>query len=823
MRIAIVNRAFSRAAGGAESYAVALAEQLAARHDVHIFAQESNHPVAGVTYHRVFCLSRKPRWVNQLLFAIASWWATRQGFDMVHSHENTWHGQIQTVHVRPLRYNLFQGRTGWRRCLQWLRVMLSPRLLVYLWLEGARFKPGPGRQIVATSDTLRDECVAAYPASRGFLTVVTPGVDLLPVATCVASRRVEARRSLGLPLEGRLVLFVANDYARKGLDALLKALAQLPPDAHLAVVGSRKPQTHYSQQARQLGLAERVHFLGPLAQVGPAYQAADMLAHPTLEDSYGMVVLEGMAHGLPVVVSGPAHCGISSDLQDGVQALLLKDPRDASCLSDLILRLLTDSALAQALAKQGRAFAAQHSWERAAQRYEAMYQGKPMYRQRWLVLAHAFNMDGRASSQTITDKVPHLRAAGIELVVLSGVSGVRDRALEHHQLWPSGPAGIRFELRHVLRRRFHNPVVYRMLMTLASLLLLPGLIIEKLLRPVESSWSWWLSAYLQGRALARIRPFDLIYSTGGAFAAHLAGHALKRRLRTPWFAEVHDPFITPGSTPQTSQQKMQARVEALICREADVAVWFTEQALASARRRHPELGERGKMMIPGIDPPFKELPPYRPGPKFVVGHFGSLSATRNLVPFIEALETLQTRRPELVAATELQVTGGPLDAVSAARIDTSPVRACVRHLGRIEADPVSGLSGREQILRRMRSVDVLLLLHGEEPICEEYIPSKLYEYLWMQRPILATVYRNPQMAAMLREQGHDSVKTGDQGDTTAEFVKALETLFDRWVCAELPDSGRNSPYTTQAAVGQVLMWADEVQARALESPAALCV
>ena len=435
-------------------------------------------------------------------------------------------------------------------------------------------------------------------------------------------------------------------------------------------------------------------------------------------------------------------------------------------------------------------------------------------RQRWLILAHAFNMDGRAASQTITDKLPHLRAAGIELVVLSGVSGTKDRVVEHHQLWPAGPAGLRFELRHVLRRRFENRLVYRTLMTLASLLLLPGLVVEKLLRPVESSWSWWLSAWLKGRALARQRSFDLIYSTGGAYAAHLAGRALKRSLGTPWLAEVHDPFITPGHTPHTAQEKMQARVEGLICGEADVAIWFTEQALASARARHPELGERGRMLLPGIDPPFKDLPPYRPGAKFIVGHFGSLSATRNLVPFIAALEALQARRPDLVAATELHVTGGPLDAVSAARVETSPARGCIRHLGRIEADPATGLSGREQILRRMRGVDVLLLLHGEEPICAEYIPSKLYEYLWMQRPILATVHRNPQMAAMLRGQGHVVVQTGEGGqggDAGAELAAALEQLHDRWRSAGLPDSGRSSPYTTQAAVQQLLTWAVTAQ------------
>ena len=436
-------------------------------------------------------------------------------------------------------------------------------------------------------------------------------------------------------------------------------------------------------------------------------------------------------------------------------------------------------------------------------------------RQRWLILAHAFNMDGRAASQTITDKLPHLRRAGIEVVVLSGVSGTPDTVVEHHQLWPAGPAGLRFELRHVLRRRFGKGLIYRTLMTLASLVLLPGLIIEKLLRPVESSVSWWLSAYRKGRALARQQPFDLIYSTGGAFAAHLAGRALKQATGTPWLAEVHDPMVTPGSTPnspRTAQQKMQAKIERLICTEADVAIWFTEQALASARARHPQLGARGKMMLPGIDPPFDVLPPYLPGSKFIIGHFGSLSATRNLGPIVSALEQLQSSRPELVVATELHVYGGPLDAVSSEKIAKSPVRSHVHHFGRIEADPQTGLSGRERILQRMRAVDVLLLLHGEEPICEEYIPSKLYEYLWMQRPILATVHRNPQMAQMLRGQGHVAVVTGVAGEgadvAEQEFAAALEQLFDCWRTTGLSDSGHVSPYTTEAAVTQLLKYVD---------------
>jgi len=436
-------------------------------------------------------------------------------------------------------------------------------------------------------------------------------------------------------------------------------------------------------------------------------------------------------------------------------------------------------------------------------------------RQRWLVISHAFNMDGRAASHTITDKLPHLRNAGIDVVVLSGVSGTHDTAVEHHQLWPIGPAGIRFELRHVLRRRWGSGTRYRLGMLLASTVLLPWMLIEKLLRPVESSWSWWLSAYLKGRALARQKPFDLIYSTGGAFAAHLAARKLKNATGTPWLAEVHDPMVIPGELPVSPRQKMQAEVERLICTHADTAIWFTDQALASARQRHPQLAERGKMMLPGIDKPFRVLPPYKPGPKFTVGHFGSLSPTRHLGPIVAALELLCDRRQDVIDATELHVYGGPLDKVSAEALAKSRVGHCLRHFGRVEADPQSGLSGREQILHRMRSVDVLLLLHGDDVTCTEYFPSKLYEYLWMQRPILAVAHQNPQMAELIRSQGHIVVCSDEanQGKSSVneDMAVALEQLFDRWQTVGLADNGQSSPFTTEVAVGQLIGWVNQLR------------
>ena len=369
LRIAVLNRVFSASGGGAESYSIRLVEQLAARHQIHVYAQEIGHQWPGVTYHRVSAPLRKPRWLNQLWYAAATSLATRRGFDVVHSHENGWRGEVQTIHVKPVRHNLLAGLCGWRRALRWLKIASSPRLLTYLWLEGARFKTKPGRQVVLTSSSLRADALAAYPHAVAAMSVVTPGVVMPQVGWDRAGARIE----LGLPVAGRLLLFVANDYVRKGLPTLLGALVMLPRDVQLAVVGQTGQAQRFRDLAAAAGVADRVHFLGALDGVAGAYRAADVLVHPTLDDTFAMAVLEGLAHGLPVVVSGPAQCGISTLLKDGKDALLLTDPRDSRELVGTLRRLLADEALQRRLGANARAFAQAHTWERAAAEYEQLY------------------------------------------------------------------------------------------------------------------------------------------------------------------------------------------------------------------------------------------------------------------------------------------------------------------------------------------------------------------------------------------------------------------------------------------------------------------
>jgi glycosyltransferase involved in cell wall biosynthesis len=426
-------------------------------------------------------------------------------------------------------------------------------------------------------------------------------------------------------------------------------------------------------------------------------------------------------------------------------------------------------------------------------------------KQIWLVLSHGFNMDGRAASQTITDKIPHLLKQGIEPIVVSAITGKRDKVVEHHQVLPAGPVALRFDLRHYLKQRISSRVIYRIAMTVISLVLLPFLLVEKLFIRIETHWSWAITAYFTGARIIRTRKPALIYSTGGAYSAHLAGYWLARRFDLPWIAEIHDPMIFPGLTKNKMRMHFSAWLEGIICKHADVVWWFSEEALARARERHPELGARGHCIIPGANAPEFLRAPYQRGKHLVIGHFGSLAETRNLEIFLLGLSRVLEKTPQWAEHIRLHLYGGGIDAVSARALRNFPHPAMIEQFGRLETDPKTGESGRDQVIKRMNAADCLLLLHGTVPFCEEYIPSKMYEYLWTQRPILALVWHNPQMERMLHELGHWAVKS-DDADSIAS---ALEELHARWMRDDLADSGAPSPYTSETATRQIIALARE--------------
>jgi UDP-glucose:(heptosyl)LPS alpha-1,3-glucosyltransferase len=178
------------------------------------------------------------------------------------------------------------------------------------------------------------------------------------------ARRSVSRQSMKLDDCDFVVLLIGNDWKKKGLDQLLRALAIIEIPIQLLVVGKDDPGL-YRSALRQLGLDGRVRFLAPSADVLSFYAAADAYVAPSLEDAFGLPILEAMACGLPVIASVQA--GASENITDGTTGYLLRDPTNHVELAEIILRLAGDRPAAQKIgAAAAKCVQASVSWDRNA-------------------------------------------------------------------------------------------------------------------------------------------------------------------------------------------------------------------------------------------------------------------------------------------------------------------------------------------------------------------------------------------------------------------------------------------------------------------------
>lgn len=364
LRLAFVARRFGAQFGGAEAYAEHLLGILRRTHQVHVFCQEWNSPLP-IAYTLVPRVRSLPRWLNLIDFNRRCGRLTA-GYDVVHSHENGWVGDVQGVHVMPVRYSRFHNGRGRGR-----QVMdaLSPRWLAYLALEAARYRAGPGRRLVAASALIADQIHAAYDDALKCL-IIPPGVAL-PSAQ---PDRARAQADLRLDSRYKYIILVANDPVRKGYKTLLSALPTMPAEVRLLIVGGEAgTDVRARDLAAQAGLRERVHVWPAQRDLTAFYAAAHICVFATRGDAFGMVPLEAMAHGLPVVLSPARYCGFTSYVRDGVHALVLQHPEDAAGVTAAVGRILGDPRLYADLRDHGLALAASLSWEKVAADYAGLY------------------------------------------------------------------------------------------------------------------------------------------------------------------------------------------------------------------------------------------------------------------------------------------------------------------------------------------------------------------------------------------------------------------------------------------------------------------
>jgi D-inositol-3-phosphate glycosyltransferase len=239
--------------------------------------------------------------------------------------------------------------------------------------------------IIQCSDTVLASCSVEaaqihelYDADPSRIRIVAPGVDH---AFFGPGDRRQARRALGLPGQGPLLLFVGRIQPLKGVAVAVRAVAALAddhPDARLVVVGGPSGPQGEAEVERtraivhELGLGERVVFVPPRPHelLSTYYRAADVCLVPSRSESFGLVALEAAACGTPVVASDVG--GLRSLIDHGRTGYLVEEP-SPEAFAAWVRQILAEPLLAERLSTGAVLRARRYTWARAAHLLREIY------------------------------------------------------------------------------------------------------------------------------------------------------------------------------------------------------------------------------------------------------------------------------------------------------------------------------------------------------------------------------------------------------------------------------------------------------------------
>jgi glycosyltransferase involved in cell wall biosynthesis len=258
-------------------------------------------------------------------------------------------GDVIVVHIV---FHKFYERARPELALNRVPLQSWPRLIhrklhnkLVMFLERKVYR-NRGVRLVAVSSLVAAQLKSHF--QRDDVTVIPNAVDIVRFTPeeRIAKRNV-SRRFLAYSENDFVSLLIGNDWKKKSLDTLLKALALLTDLPLRVLVVGRDEPNFYRPLLDQLALHDRVHFEKPSSDVLSFYAAADVYVGPSLEDAFNLPMLEAMACGLPI------QAGTSENVRDFETGLLLRDPRDTVQLVHLICRLFDDVELRVRIGEAG--------------------------------------------------------------------------------------------------------------------------------------------------------------------------------------------------------------------------------------------------------------------------------------------------------------------------------------------------------------------------------------------------------------------------------------------------------------------------------------
>ena len=252
--------------------------------------------------------------------------------------------------------------------------------------EGERKVMQQADRIIAATPAELAQLQFLYKLDKRKITIIPPGVDTARFYPIAAE---EAREFIGIPPHDRMILFVGRIEPLKGLETLIQAIAALRPTGlltdcphYLAVIGGEPEVSQEEMSAemarlqdlvKNLGLNDLVLFLGKRSQdtLPYYYSAADVLVMPSHYESFGMVALEAMACGTPVIATQVG--GLAFLVKDGETGFVVPDD-DPVAMGERLAQLICQDNLRKKLGEQAHTYAQQYSWKMIVEQIIGVYQ-----------------------------------------------------------------------------------------------------------------------------------------------------------------------------------------------------------------------------------------------------------------------------------------------------------------------------------------------------------------------------------------------------------------------------------------------------------------
>lgn len=368
----MVGRYYNRQ-GGVSAVIAELSDRAGERHRVDVYASEALDVQESPAQFVHVPMLRRPAWLQVPSFAAQlPRFLEPADYDIVHVHDfQGLGGDVITAHsCAAAWFHVARAEAGFPRGT--LSRVYPPHASAILW-ERLAVKRSQA-PIIAVSGKTAAELEQYLGVEPSRLQVIHNGIDTERFRPA-ESRQAARDRVAGIVTPRRadaVVLFFAGySFRRKGLERAIRALAALGIEpVELWVAGQDDPSP-YAKLAGELGVAERVRFLGHQSDVVTLMQAADAFVFPTSYDPFPLVLMEAIGCGTPLITSRAA--GIAEVMVDGREGYLVEDPLDLDELTAALDRFVSEPERWPAMSAAARQLALQWSWDAIWQRTEAMY------------------------------------------------------------------------------------------------------------------------------------------------------------------------------------------------------------------------------------------------------------------------------------------------------------------------------------------------------------------------------------------------------------------------------------------------------------------